>query len=848
MKFKIRKKQLVKAKEKKKDIKVVVPDGVEVIGNSSFSSGRHVKEIELPNTVKSIAQRAFYFCDIEKINLGNSLLSIDDGAFSSCFSLKEIYLPESLQNINQHAFDSCVSLKKINIPPLVKEISYSAFLGCSRLEEIEFSDSIEKIEKLAFSNCASLKKVSFPPSLISIGSYAFEWCKNLKSIEFIHNIEKICQSAFSNCEKLEKIEFGSSLKKIEKFCFSYCFNLKEINFQDGLEFIGSGAFKECENLSSLKLPSTLKEIGMSTFEKCTSLKEVELPSELKVLPIDAFVGCSSLEKVKINEGLEKICHRAFGFCTSLKEIELPLTLNSIDQNTFYDCCNLSIIKLNNIFNLLEEGIVYAVKDFNYFYYNKENGKIIISKTPCDELKGYEELCIEGNNKASMAFMNIMFDDRELKKYRNLSPILCSIKNYFNCDRNDFVNKIGVVKEYNGLIKRLVKEFEIDKNSINYFELYKLSYLLGAFSDKQINRQKACEFIFNNFENHKLCFDILHSVFETLKYSEFNEELAQFFMDKNNFEELLKLEANQSGYICRICNNFMKIKEFGRSNRGDQHYRKVTVKMCKDYLSNVNFDNINAQNSDIAQILSFYTHEQSSFDEASKIRKEYIKLKEKNKIKDHLLKEELKEDMATLIDNERKGIMKNIKSTLFNLNEVANAKFSYEFLSKYDPKNFVLGKYCCCCAHLEGAGKGIMKASILHPDCQNLVIKNKNGLIVAKSTLYINRKQGYGLFNNIEINNNISEEDKKIIYQKYIKAIDEFVSKYNESNKENPIKQINVGMHLNDLQKQIEKNNEKSPIILKGLDFKDFGGSWSGDWKNEQYVLWSEKDSKRNTNR
>ena len=58
-----------------------------------------------------------------------------------------------------------------------------------------------------------------------------------------------------------------------------------------------------------------------------------------------------------------------------------------------------------------------------------------------------------------------------------------------------------------------------------------------------------------------------------------------------------------------------------------------------------------------------------------------------------------------------------------LNEVANDKFTYEFLSKYDPRNFTLGKYCSCCAHLEGVGYGIMRASILHPDCQNLVIKN-----------------------------------------------------------------------------------------------------------------------------
>ena len=134
----------------------------------------------------------------------------------------------------------------------------------------------------------------------------------------------------------------------------------------------------------------------------------------------------------------------------------------------------------------------------------------------------------------------------------------------------------------------------------------------------------------------------------------------------------------------------------------------------------------------------------------------------------------------------------------------------------------------------------MKASILHPDCQNLVIRDENGRIVAKSTLYINRTQGYGVFNNVEIDTQIvSKEDREKIYKKYVKAINDFASRYNELNIDNPLKKINVGMNMNNLNYDIRIHNKKANKILEGINFSKYGG-YAGDWQNEQYVVWENK--------
>jgi len=267
-------------------------------------------------------------------------------------------------------------------------------------------------------------------------------------------------------------------------------------------------------------------------------------------------------------------------------------------------------------------------------------------------------------------------------------------------------------------------------------------------------------------------------------------------------------------------------------------------MCKKYFAEASFEGINENNKDIAKEISKYTREQESFDKASEIREKYMELKESGKINDHILKEELKE-VFDCINREKINILNNSKEILDDLNEIANQRFSYEFLAKCDPRNFTLGKYCCCCAHLEGVGSGIMEASILHPDCQNLVIKDSKGKIIAKSTLYINRNYGYGVFNTIKINSSyLTKENRKLIYKNYIEAINSFVKKYNEMNPNNPLKQINVGMNMNDLSEEIIRNgNQRSKKILRCINFKDYAGNYEGDWKEEQYVIFTSNEKK-----
>ena len=170
------------------------------------------------------------------------------------------------------------------------------------------------------------------------------------------------------------------------------------------------------------------------------------------------------------------------------------------------------------------------------------------------------------------------------------------------------------------------------------------------------------------------------------------------------------------------------------------------------------------------------------------------------------------------------------------------EFTYEWLSKHDPKNFTLGLYCDCCASIVSAhyGKKIMELSITSDDVQNLVIKNDRGEIVAKATMYVNKEEGYAVFNDIEMNrvygnemtlNDKSDDEKRVkIYEAFKRGVKAFVEKYNELYKDKPITQVNIGWGFNRLKQVIKKFERESEEIF------DVPNCFQ-DAKNEQWIVY-----------
>ena len=135
----------------------------------------------------------------------------------------------------------------------------------------------------------------------------------------------------------------------------------------------------------------------------------------------------------------------------------------------------------------------------------------------------------------------------------------------------------------------------------------------------------------------------------------------------------------------------------------------------------------------------------------------------------------------------------------------------------------------------------MRASIVEPNIQNLVIKNGRGEIIAKATLYVNTQEGYGVCNNVEIAYSVSKDKYEIVYQKFMLGIEAFAEQYNREHPDKPIKQINVGTsERNDVRTEITDNNSKARELLQGPNYRDYGmkyREYNGDSSERQHIIW-----------
>ena len=82
-----------------------VTERVTAIGESAFEGNLFLKEIRLPDSVKSLEYRAFKNCRIlERIVIPESVTRIENSVFSSCQKIKDFNIPQNLESIGEYVF------------------------------------------------------------------------------------------------------------------------------------------------------------------------------------------------------------------------------------------------------------------------------------------------------------------------------------------------------------------------------------------------------------------------------------------------------------------------------------------------------------------------------------------------------------------------------------------------------------------------------------------------------------------------------------------------------------------------------------------------------------------------
>ncbi len=180
-----------------------------------FPVGRE-GSFEVPDTVETIASRAFF------------------GA-----SVREVILPGGLTEIRDNAFRES-ALESIEIPAGVTSIGYQVFQD-SALRTVTIGDGLTQLRSDVFNGCVQLESVSLPATLQEIGISAFEDCTSLKSILLPASLQSIGESAFAETG-LTTLHFGENLQMVSGYAFKDCANLLSVTAENDLTLYGYGAF------------------------------------------------------------------------------------------------------------------------------------------------------------------------------------------------------------------------------------------------------------------------------------------------------------------------------------------------------------------------------------------------------------------------------------------------------------------------------------------------------------------------------------------------------------------------------------------------------------------------------
>lgn len=800
---------------------------INTIGEFAFAGAKSLEELTVCGCTSDIEATAFYGCEnLKKLNVeAISLFTCpgfhtrDHGRYYNdqitkykvFMPFEEVTFDGELVTIFPSALENFTKVKKLNLPKdKTFDIASNAFSDCSLLEEVVIPKGVNTIAKGAFNPATKLK---FANGLEPVGF-----------IELIHNNQYIGDyKLYVLDDGTYFIEQGEKITKITKY------QIDEICSKS--EFIRDNPILFLDFMNDLiKHDLAIKQLFNGILMSTMSLENrVILFSNLN--KNDSFflevLKNSQLldEKDQNTESLLQGTH----FSTVVNYVELLRKYNINNP----DLCNkffMAKYDIKEFENLIKFDLNLFMKTIAYSKLLESDNIGLNSAVQKDEHSNYYLTYQILQEDTLSSFIKLA------KKY-NIKDRYLFEKTFIATSKNSLMEEM--IKVYDANIKRLLKMSRATQNNIsamqNLSDLLILMKITGALEEDTITRQKAATFISEkifeeklpngNSNEFRIIGDDIHRIFNfPYTREEFDQEFATFFLE--NYQELLKEERRKSGFIQRVYLNFRQISKTCTSNKGFQRKLKVTMDKCKNYLSNVKFDGVTEENKELAKLIGQWYDNNTVWLNAQRIYKESLTAPR---------------NVFTKIEIDDEGKVIYDMNSEHDLKEEISTSFSYHWLPKQAYDNLILGKYCNCCAHIDGAGQGIMRASMILDNCQNLVIRNNLGEIIAKSTLYVNKKQGYAVFNNVESSFNYrDEESKRKIYNAFLRGSKAFIKTYNENNPEYPITNISIGANRNTILDFLtDENNHPEIPIQESIKFGEYslnGSGYTGDWGAKQRLV------------
>jgi len=372
--------------------KIILPDSITVIADHAFADAEKLKTITIPSGVTAIGGEAFSGTSIKKITIPSSVSYIGKGAFLKCKELTKVTFNEGLEIIGKWAFQES-GVKQISLPDGCTEIKQAAFSGCQSLKKFVIPASVEEIGPGMCSGCKKLEILK-----VDKGNSTYQSVRNLLYAEdgtilidgaaaseecsVADGTLQIAKCAFEGNKKITSIVLPDSVETIGEGAFLSCTKLETILFGSGLKTMKDSAFAKCKRLTQVFLPKKIKKIQNNSFYGCKKLSLVTMGNKVTTVGDYAFSGCTTLKNVTLSAIITKIGAGAFHNNESLTSIVLPASLSAISGSAFVGCGDLDNISIddNNNYYMAKDGVLYNKKGTEIISYPSAHDDIRIADT------------------------------------------------------------------------------------------------------------------------------------------------------------------------------------------------------------------------------------------------------------------------------------------------------------------------------------------------------------------------------------------------------------------------------------------------------------------------------------
>lgn len=365
----------------------------------AYPANNEATEFKIPESVKFVSAGFDCANNLETVYIGEKVMSLSDGVFTSAFNLKNIVVDENNKDYFNDEYGALYSSH-----PDADGIILKCYPTGNTRSVFEIADGTNILWHSVFNGDTSINTLIIPVSVTSMVWGALQ-CYNLRDIYYYGTEEQWNKIEIdeSNNNDLEDVTIHFNYKKddiiITKsgYCgenvayeltsdgtltisgtgpmFDYSWDdfngngmppymtweyeeidgemcivgdetIRKVIIEDGVTTIGDYAFNACTVLEDVEIGSTVTSVGAVSFDYCISLKEVTLPDSVTIIEEEAFSE-SAIEKITLSKNLETIEMIAFLLCENLEEVIVPESVTSIGMVAFAMCPSLKTLTILN---------------------------------------------------------------------------------------------------------------------------------------------------------------------------------------------------------------------------------------------------------------------------------------------------------------------------------------------------------------------------------------------------------------------------------------------------------------------------------------------------------------------